>query len=256
MGAQFISIRNATKVYETSSGPVRALLENSVAIGAGEFVAIVGPSGCGKTTLLKMIGGLIEATSGEISVAGKEVREPRSDIGIVFQNPVLLPWKTTIQNVLLPIRVHGRAKVEEVERAETLLDLVGLASFRDHYPSQLSGGMQQRAAICRALITEPACLLLDEPFGALDALTRERMNASFNELWRKTGCTVVLVTHSIQEAVFLSNRVLVMSARPGTVIDDLQVGFPAERSPEIIGSPEFGALTNQIRRYFDDATLD
>ncbi len=203
-----------------------------------------------------MIGGLIPISHGEICIRQTPVSGPRDDIGFVFQGSVLLPWKTAIENVLLPVRVSKRATPADIARAEELLDLVGLTNFRSRYPYELSGGMQQRVSICRALIQDPACLLLDEPFGALDALTRETMNVFFNGLWRKTGKTVVLVTHSIQEAVFLSTRVIVMSQRPGTVLDELSIPFPAERTPDLIGSREFGELASRIRRYFNASGLD
>ena len=251
-----IGIANVTKDYETASGSIRALDPTSLEINAGEFVSIVGPSGCGKTTMLKMVGGLIPASAGEIRIGDAVVAGPRDDVSFVFQNAVLLPWKTALQNVLLPIRARKKPGPAEIERGEVLMRLVGLGGFEARYPSELSGGMQQRVSICRALIQDPACLLLDEPFGALDALTRENMNVFFNGLWRQTAKTVVMVTHSIQEAVFLSNRVIVMSKRPGVIIDDVAVPFPDERRPEIMASPQFGEIAARIRRYFTSSALD
>lgn len=251
-----IEIRGASKEYATNAEPVLALRPTTTTIADGAFVSIVGPSGCGKTTLLKMIGGLIPVSSGEIRVKDTPVTSPREDVGFVFQSAVLLPWKTAIENVLLPIQVRRRASSADVRRAEELLDLVGLAGFGKRFPHELSGGMQQRVSICRALIQDPACLLMDEPFGALDSLTRENINVFFNRLWLQTGKTVVMVTHSIQEAVFLSTRVVVMSERPGQIVDDLTVPFPAERAPEVIGSSEFGELANHVREYFSKAHLD
>lgn len=251
-----INIQDVSKEYSTQTGPILALNKTSVAIDDTAFISIVGPSGCGKTTLLKMIGGLIPVSSGEITIRNDRVTSPRDDVGFVFQNAVLLPWKSVIENVVLPIQVRRRVSAAERKRAEELLDLVGLGGFHNKYPFELSGGMQQRASICRALVHDPACLLLDEPFGALDALTRETMNVFFNSLWLQTGKTVVMVTHSIQEAVFLSTRILVMSARPGEVVDDVAVPFPRKRTPEIIGSVEFGELTNKIRKYFASTNLD
>lgn len=251
-----IDVRSVTKEYETSDGPVLAVKPTSLRLGEGEFVSIVGPSGCGKTTLLKMMAGLIPITSGEIMLRDTTVKGPSDDIGFVFQGSVLLPWKTSQENVLLPIRVARRTTKADIQRARELLSLVGLENFEHRYPFELSGGMQQRVSICRALIQDPACLLMDEPFGALDALTRENMNVFFNGLWRQTGKTVALVTHSIQEAVFLSNRVIVMSPRPGTVLDEIEIPFPAERTPDLIGTKEFGEITSRIRKYFSAAHLD
>lgn len=255
-GNTLIDVKGVAKAYDSDAGPIQAVSSTSLAIEDGAFVSIVGPSGCGKTTLLKMLGGLIPTSSGEITIRGDRVESPRSDVGFVFQSAVLLPWKSVIDNVLLPIQVHKRVNAADRQRAAELLDLVGLSGFHARYPFELSGGMQQRVSICRALVNDPACLLLDEPFGALDALTRENINVFFNSLWLQTGKTVVMVTHSIQEAVFLSTRIIVMSPRPGEVIDDVQVAFPRERAPEIMGSFEFGDLTNKIRRYFSSAGMD
>lgn len=252
----FIKLDEVMKTYPAASGAVPALSATSATIREGEFVSIVGPSGCGKTTLLKMIGGLIDVTQGEIILRGRPVKGPREDVGFVFQGAVLLPWKTVLQNVLLPIEVHRSITAKDRARALELLDVLGLANFEKRYPHELSGGMQQRVSICRALISDPSCLLLDEPFGALDALTRENINVMFNELWRSTRKTVLLVTHSIQEAVFLSTRVLVMSKRPGQIVDDIPVDLPMVRLPEVIGSPEFGALANRIRPYFTKLAID
>jgi NitT/TauT family transport system ATP-binding protein len=251
-----IDIQGVAKQYEAGSGPIRALDPTDLSIGAGEFVSIVGPSGCGKTTMLKMIGGLIQPSGGAIRVADAPVDGPRDDVGMVFQNAVLLPWKNVLDNILLPIRVRMRPSAEEIDRAGTLIKLVGLDGFARRHPFELSGGMQQRVSICRALIRDPACLLLDEPFGALDALTRENLNVLFNGLWRQTGKTVLLVTHSIQEAVFLSNRVIVMSKRPGAIVEDVAVPFADERKPEIMASPEFGQIAARIRCHFTDSAME
>lgn len=256
LAREIIEIRQASKEYATDAAPVLALRPTTASIADGAFVSIVGPSGCGKTTLLKMIGGLIPASSGEIRIKDSPVTGPREDIGFVFQSAVLLPWKTALENVLLPIQVRRRASAADVRRADELLDLVGLAGFGARYPHELSGGMQQRVSICRALIQDPACLLMDEPFGALDSLTRENINVFFNRLWLQTGKTVVMVTHSIQEAVFLSTRVIVMSERPGHIVDDLVVPFAPQRAPEVLGSTEFGELANHVRKYFTKANLD
>jgi NitT/TauT family transport system ATP-binding protein len=251
-----IRIANVTKEYEAAGGPIRALDTITLDINAGEFVSIVGPSGCGKTTMLKMIGGLIPPSAGGIRIAEEIVSGPRDDVGFVFQNAVLLPWKTALENILLPIRARKTPSREEIARGESLMRMVSLGTFERRYPFELSGGMQQRVSICRALIRDPACLLLDEPFGALDALTRENMNVFFNGLWRQTAKTVVMVTHSIQEAVFLSNRVIVMSERPGAIVDDVAVPFPDERRPEIMASQRFGEIAARIRQYFTSSSLD
>ncbi|QDZ11965.1 ABC transporter ATP-binding protein [Devosia ginsengisoli] len=251
-----IKVDAVVKTYATAGGQVPALSAVSTNIRNGDFVSIVGPSGCGKTTLLKMIGGLIEPSAGSIELRGSPVTGPREDVGFVFQGAVLLPWKTVLENVLLPIQVKRRVTAQDRARAFELLDSLGLTNFDKRYPAELSGGMQQRVSICRALIGDPSCLLLDEPFGALDALTRENINVLFNQIWRGTRKTVLLVTHSIQEAVFLSTRVLVMSKRPGEIVDDIQIDLPEERLPELIGSPEFGALANRIRPYFTKLAID
>ncbi|MEI6468695.1 MAG: ABC transporter ATP-binding protein [Betaproteobacteria bacterium] len=251
-----IQIKNISKVYPANTGSIGALSSVNLNIDEGSFVSIVGPSGCGKTTLLKLIGGLISASSGEIFVNGSLVMKPREDIGFVFQSAVLLPWKNAIENVLLPIEVIRKSISEDIVRAENLLKIVGLKGFESKYPHELSGGMQQRVSICRALIQDPHCLLMDEPFGALDALTRENINVFFNDLWVKNEKTVVMVTHSIQEAVFLSTRIIVLSERPGEIVDDVIVPFENLRSPEIMGSKEFGKIANDIRKHFRKSDQD
>lgn len=237
-------------------GAYRALEPVDIDIASGEFVSIVGESGCGKTTLLKIVGGLIPPSEGSVAIRGVPVTGPSDAVGFVFQNAALLAWKTAVQNILLPLTVHGKATPDMRLRAHELLASVGLSSFEDRYPLQLSGGMQQRVSICRALIQDPPCLLLDEPFGALDALTREKMNVLFNELWQRTNKTVLFVTHSIQEAVFLSTRVLVMSARPGRIIDDIQIPFARSRAPGLMATKEFGSLADRIRSHFQDAHIE
>jgi NitT/TauT family transport system ATP-binding protein len=249
---KLIDIRGVSMTYMSASAPVHALRQTDLTIDAGEFVSIVGPSGCGKTTLLKLIGGLHRATTGTITINNAVVDGPADNVGFAFQSSVLLPWKTTIENVLLPIRVHRRLVKADYDKAAGLLDLVGLGKFKDRYPNELSGGMQQRASICRALVRDPACLLLDEPFGALDALTRENINVFFNGLWRRTKTTVVLVTHSVQEAVFLSTRILIMSRHPGAIIETINVDLPAERHPALIGTDKFATYAGRIRTYFSE----
>jgi NitT/TauT family transport system ATP-binding protein len=220
-------------------------------VGDGEFVSLVGPSGCGKTTLLMILAGLVPQTGGRVRFRDIEVRGPRTEIGLVFQRPVLLPWRTVLQNVLLPAEVLGLGKDELLTRARELLQLVGLAGFENTYPWELSGGMQQRAAITRALVYDPAVLLMDEPFGALDAMTRDRMSIEFQHIWEVSRKTVVFVTHSIQEAVFLSDRVAVMTARPGRIAQFLRVDLPRLRTLELAASPEFNSYVLHIRKQLE-----
>lgn len=222
----------------------------------GTFTSVIGPSGCGKSTLLKIMAGLIPATSGEILLQGMPVTGPRQDIGIMFQQPTLLPWRTSIQNVLLPIEIRSGAAAAEAKAADALqlLDLVGLEGFDRVHPHELSGGMAQRVAICRMLITGPAILLLDEPFGALDELTREYMNVELQRICGERDATTFMVTHAIPEAVFLADRVLVMSARPGRIAEVVEVDLPRPRSLDMMTTPEFGALVRHVRHNLDMGT--
>lgn len=227
---------------------VTAIGDVSLDVAPGEFVAIVGPSGCGKSTLLKLVAGLLTASSGEVLLGGEQVTGPRHDIGYVFQRAALLEWRSALRNILLQAEVRHMEPASARERADDLIRMTGLTGFEDAYPHELSGGMQQRVALCRALLHEPPVLLMDEPFGALDALTREQMNTELNRIWRTTGTTVLLVTHSISEAVYLADRVVVMSPRPGTVTEVIEVGLPAERDySETLGRPEFRAAAAHIR---------
>jgi len=252
-----IEIDRVTKIYQTADGPVESLMSLTFDIGDGEFMAIVGPSGCGKSTLLKMIAGLLPVTSGEIRLAGKRVDGPPDDVGIVFQSSVLLAWRNVLQNVMLQIEMRHLDKAKYLPKAQALLELVGLQGFEKKLPWQLSGGMQQRASICRALVHDPAVLLMDEPFGALDAMTREKMNVELQRIWFETKKTVLFITHSIPEAVFLADRELVMSERPGSVAAIYDVNLPRPRSLRIMGGPEFGVLTQKIRGHFyASGTLD
>ncbi|MEV8314170.1 ABC transporter ATP-binding protein [Streptomyces sp. NPDC059900] len=234
--------------FRTKKKDVTALQDVSLDVRAGEFVAIVGPSGCGKSTLLKLVAGLLAPSSGGVLLGGEQVRGPRRDIGYVFQRAALLDWRTARRNILLQAEMRGIPGAEARARANDLIRMTGLGGFEDAYPHELSGGMQQRVALCRALLHEPPVLLMDEPFGALDALTREQMNVELNRIWRETGTTVLLVTHSIPEAVYLADRVVVMSPRPGTITEIIDVGLPAERSyATTLATPEFGEATGRIR---------
>jgi NitT/TauT family transport system ATP-binding protein len=244
-----IDVAQLEKIFVTVRNErIHALDDISLSVREREFVTVVGPSGCGKTTLLKILAGLVPASAGTVSVDGRPVAAPRRDIGIVFQNPVLLPWRTVMENVLLPAEVQGIPLGAARRRARDLLKMVGLADFEDKYPMELSGGMQQRAAISRALVSDPRLLLMDEPFGALDAMTREQMNLDLQRIWRESGKTVLLITHSIPEAVFLGDRVVVMTPRPGRIARVVEVAMPRPRPIDAMGDPVFGQLTSEIRR--------
>ena len=242
-----IALDGVRKAFTTRERTVDVLEGISFTIGRGEFVSIVGPSGCGKTTLLRIIAGTIPAGGGSVSINGEPAHGPSPDIGVVFQAPVLFPWRTVLENVLVPADVRGIARHELRDRAIALLATAGLGGFEHDYPWRLSGGMQQRAAICRALLYDPPVLLLDEPFGALDAMTREIMNAELIRMCDQTGPAVLLITHSIAEAVFLSDRVLVMSGRPGRIVEAIDIDLPKPRSLNVMGSPRFAALTQSVR---------
>lgn len=234
--------------FRSKKRDVTALSDVSLDVAPGEFVAIVGPSGCGKSTLLKLVAGLLTASSGDVLLGGQRVTGPRHDIGYVFQRAALLEWRSALRNILLQAEIRRMEPGRARGRADELIRMTGLTGFEDAYPHELSGGMQQRVALCRALLHEPPVLLMDEPFGALDALTREQMNTELNRIWRNAGTTVLLVTHSISEAVYLADRVVVMSPRPGTVTEIIEVGLPAERDySETLGRPEFRAAAAHIR---------
>ncbi len=245
-----IAARGLSKLYATRDGHVPALERISFSIGEGEFVAVVGPSGCGKSTLLKILAGLLPPSEGEALLRGSRITGPRRDIGVVFQSPVLLPWRTVLDNVLLPVDVQRLGRELHLQKALDLLALVGLEGFERRYPWELSGGMQQRVAITRALIHDPAMLLMDEPFGALDAMTREHMNLELQRIWLERKKTVLFITHSIPEAVFLGDRVLVMTPRPGRIVENRPVPLPRPRSLDQMNTPEFGTHVRQIRAQF------
>jgi NitT/TauT family transport system ATP-binding protein len=252
-----IEARSVTKVYKTKDGEVESLKPLDFSIGEGEFVSVVGPSGCGKSTLLKMVGGLLPYTSGSLSLAGKQVSGPQKDVGIVFQSAVLLAWRTVLKNILLQAEMRHLPKAESLDKAMKLIDMAGLKGFESKYPWQLSGGMQQRASICRALLHDPSLLLMDEPFGALDAMTREKMNLELQRIWSASKKTVLLITHSIPEAVFLSDRVIVMSERPGSIAATYDIDLPRPRTLDMMGSPEFAVYAKKIRAHFySQGTLD
>jgi NitT/TauT family transport system ATP-binding protein len=248
-GSPVVELAGVSKVFPAASGAattVEALRDIDLRIEAGEFISLIGPSGCGKSTLLRLIGDLTPASSGTVRVNGKPAERARldRDYGMVFQAPVLFDGRTVQKNVELPLEIIGRSKAERDSRAQAFIDLVGLRGFEESYPSQLSGGMKQRAAIARTLAIDPEILLMDEPFGALDEMTRERMNLELLGIWDRTGTTVVFVTHSIPEAVFLSTRVVVMSARPGRITRVVPIDLPRDRTVE----------TRELERYFELVT--
>lgn len=245
-----ISIRALSKTYPSRDGCVQALEQTSFSVKEGEFIAVVGPSGCGKSTLLKILAGLLPPSKGEAFLRGTPISGPRRDIGVVFQSPVLLPWRSILENVLLPVEVQRLGGERYQKEALGLLELVGLREFAYRYPWELSGGMQQRVAIARALIHDPAILLMDEPFGALDAMTREQMNLELQRIWLERRKTIVFITHSIPEAVFLADRVLVMSARPGCILDVVQIEIQRPRRLETMNLPEFCGKVSSIRAQF------
>src|SRR5215470_2272701 len=242
-----IAVRRLGKTYETSRGAVPALEDIDFSVAEGEFVAVLGPSGCGKTTLLKILAGLLPTTRGEARLKGTPINGPRRDIGVVFQSPVLFPWRSVLGNVMLPADVQRLNPAEMKVRALDLIRLVGLSGFEDRYPRELSGGMQQRVGIVRALIHDPAILLMDEPFGALDAMTRETMNTELQRIWMERRKTIVFITHSTSEAVFLADRVIVMTPRPGKIGDEFTVDLPRPRKLEVMNTPEFGTYVKRVR---------
>ena len=245
-GAPVVSISGLTKTFK---GGTTALQGIELDIRPGEFISLIGPSGCGKSTLLRIIGDLIEPTSGALTVNGKPAPQARRDrdYGIVFQDSVLFDWRTVARNIALPLEMLGWPRERRDKRVEEMLELVELAGFEKHHPWQLSGGMQQRVSIARALSFSPALLLMDEPFGALDEMTRERLNAELLGIWAETGSTIVFVTHSIAEAAFLSTRVVVMSPRPGRISDVIEIDLPQPRTAETREEPRFFELVTQVR---------
>ncbi|MEW6454729.1 MAG: ABC transporter ATP-binding protein [Pseudomonadota bacterium] len=251
----FVELENVTHTYGQGERQVHALTETTLRIEQGDFVALVGPSGCGKSTIMKLVTGLITPSSGYVFVAGRQIGAEPVRVGMAFQNPTLLPWLTLLDNVMLPLKIvppyrqqyRAKRKGEFRDKIEALLAQVGLAGFSNKYPWQLSGGMMQRASLCRALIHEPQLLMLDEPFGALDQFTREELWGVMQDLWTTHRPTVLLVTHDLKEAAFLANRICVMAARPGRIIDDSIVPFPRPRTVSMTYEPDFVSLTQKLR---------
>jgi NitT/TauT family transport system ATP-binding protein len=248
--SSLITVEGVSKVYETKAGPVHALGPLDLEVRAGEFVAIVGPSGCGKSTLLLLVAGLIDCSSGAIAVEGSSVLGPRTDVGIVFQTPALADWRDVLGNVLLQVEMRGQRAGRYADRARELLAAVGLREFERRYPFELSGGMQQRTAFCRALVHDPPLVLMDEPLGALDALTREQLRTDLERLWMRSGKTVLFVTHSITESVQLADRVIVMSPRPGVIDRVVSIDLPRPRTIEVRESPQFHRYVHEITEIF------
>jgi len=242
----FIVFDRLALTYVSASGPVEAVRDVTASLSEGEFVCIVGPSGCGKSTLLRMAAGLRRPTSGTVRVANEIVTAPIKSAGMVFQSPILLPWRNVLDNVLIGAELGNLSPRRYADRARELIELTGLKGFADKFPRELSGGMQQRVSLCRALLLDPPILLMDEPFGALDAMTRDDMNLELLRIWEKTRKTVIFVTHSIPEAVFLADRVMVMSARPGRVAKIYDIPLARARSVAMRAQPEFGRLCVDI----------
>jgi NitT/TauT family transport system ATP-binding protein len=246
--APTIEVAGLRKTYATRDGPIVTLDGVSFSVAAQEFVSVLGPSGCGKTTVLKIVAGLVSASGGDVKVDGNRVRGPQRKIGIVFQVPALMRWRTAIANVMLPAEILGLDRSESRRRADELMALVGLAEFANKYPNELSGGMQQRVAIARALIHDPSILLLDEPFSALDMMTRNQLNIELLRIWSERRKTSLLITHSIPEAVFLSDRVVVLGPRPASVLEIVPVPLPRPRRPEARVSGDFIKIVDHIGR--------
>jgi NitT/TauT family transport system ATP-binding protein len=249
-GGKLVQVSDVSRIFRAPDGDVSALDSLSFEVYAGEFLSIVGPSGCGKSTLAMLIAGLLPATRGMISVGGVTVDRPQTNLGIIFQSPVLLAWRSALDNVLLQIEMRGLATAPYRDRARELLALVGLAGFEHRYPHELSGGMKQRVSICRALIHDPPLLVMDEPFGALDALTRDQITLDIQRIWARGQKTVIFITHSITEAVFLSDRVLVMTPRPGCIDAMIEIDLPRPRRLGVREDARFIAYTHEIHGRF------
>ncbi len=248
--AEFVRIKNVNKIYKSRGRALKAIDSVSLDLREGEFVSIVGPSGCGKSTLMMMVAGLVPVSSGEISIKGEMVRKPYTDVGVIFQRDALLEWRTVLKNILLQIDVRGLSRSKYETAARALLARVGLAGFENSYPWELSGGMRQRVSLCRGLIHDPSLLLMDEPFGALDALTREQMNLDLQRIWLENRKTMLFITHSIWEAIFLADRVAVMSPRPGRIATMIDIDLPRPRRLSVRESKQFGSYAALIREQF------
>ncbi len=252
--SDMIVVDDLNLIYPSRRTTVHALQGVSLRAKEGEFISVVGPSGCGKSTLLKIVAGLLRPTSGAVKVDGKEVKGPGGNVGIVFQSPLLMAWRTILQNVMLQVEIRGMRVSDYRDQARQLLNMAGLSGFEHSYPHELSGGMQQRVGLCRALIHDPALLMMDEPFGALDAMTREQMNAELQRIWLQRRKTVLFITHSISEAIFLGDRVLVISPRPGRLLADIPIDFERPRTmDDLIGTQKFAELSRTVRGYLNAA---
>ena len=249
--AAHVTLAAVTKTYVSPRGNVAALTETSLDVAPGEFVAILGPSGCGKSTLLRMVGGLDRPSTGELRIHGQPIDGTPEGLGFVFQRDVLIDWRTILDNVLLPIEFQNLSRKANLQRAKDLLALFGLKGFENRHPWELSGGMRQRAAICRALINDPELLLMDEPFGAVDALTRDQLNVELQTIWLQSRKTVLFVTHSISEAIFLADRVAVMASRPGRIVQTVAIDFPRPRPLDVRDEPGFAQYSRQIRKVLE-----
>ena len=247
MSQPILQVRHLSTIFPDGNSGLQALDDISFSVDAEQFICVLGPSGCGKTTLLRVLAGLLPPTQGEVLFGNSSLSAPRHGVGMVFQKANLMPWRTVLENILLPLEIQHVPRQEAMEKAHTLVELVGLTGFEDSLPRDLSGGMAQRVAIARALIHEPDLLLLDEPFGSLDALTRERMGSELTRIWHARRKTVIMVTHSISESLFLADRVLVLSPRPGRLCLDLTVDLPRPRVEDIRYTPAFSALARQVR---------
>jgi NitT/TauT family transport system ATP-binding protein len=245
-----LDVRDVVLTYRTRTEPISALEGLTLSVAPGEFVSVIGPSGCGKSTLLKLVAGLLPPSSGEIVLGDKRVDGPRREVGIVFQSPTLLPWKTVLNNVMVPARALGLATAPSRAKALELLRLVGLEKFASNYPGELSGGMQQRVGLVRGLIHDPEFLLMDEPLAALDTMTRETMMLELQRIWMVDRKSVLFVTHNITEAVFLSDRIIILSERPGCVVDELIMDFERPRDLRTMALPRFIEICNELRMHF------
>jgi NitT/TauT family transport system ATP-binding protein len=246
----YVSLVGVGKTYASPRGPVAALADINLDIRPREFVSVVGPSGCGKSTLLKLVAGLEEVSSGQVVVGGRPLDGPPDRLGVVFQRDVLLDWRTILDNVLLSIEFTRKPRADERDRAIALLNRFGLANFEHRFPWELSGGMRQRASICRALLADPELLLMDEPFGALDAMTRDDLNVELAQIWQDTRKTLLFITHSIVEAVFLSDRVVMMGKAPGMIVDTIVIDLPRPRRLAVRDGAEFAGYVHRIRHHF------